>query len=393
VLKPKKELKIRCIYCNNPMERICGEDGRIVLECSNPKCKHHRSSCRMSRQLIDKVRNRLTRRLKAVEKDLDVVDARRTRIPKKKVCKKCGRKMVHYKSNKFCEVWVCPTFFRRKETGKWNDREVKVYWKVDKEQLNEVLSRTIEELGIGSYFLRDSAFSPNVILRALEIFFRYPSIGIEGVMTMLADEGVNVSRSTVRQWVFHGAILFDDASRKFKLPFGDEWRIDELFTDVLGIPVYVWIVIDEHRQVIAWHLSVTRDTVAATAVMRKALDHAGFCPKKIITDGLKSYHKAWKKLFWRRKRSDRKTEHIIVGSFKDDVSNNLLERFNGTLRKLLRGFRGIKAIRFLVSVLTSFSHYYNFIRPHTGKGLDGRSPAEARGIPRITGNLGKFFSV
>jgi len=127
--------------------------------------------------------------------------------------------------------------------------------------------------------------------------------------------------------------------------------------------------------------------------MKKAIDNAGFNPDRIITNGLASYHRAWKKIFWKRKKELR-NEHIIVKDFRDEINNNLLERFNGTFRNAIKAFRGLKAIRFLISFITSFMHHYNFIRPHTGNGLNGLSPVEASGIiERMTANLGVFFSV
>ena len=347
----------------------------------------------MDKDFLREIKKEIEKGLKKVIKDLDVVDTRKTRIPKKKKCKKCGRRMVLYTRNKYCEVWVCPTFFRKKQTGKWNDRETRIYYKVDKKQVNEVLKKSLLELGIGSYFLKESHFSENVILRAIELFFKYYWATPSDVVKMLADEGVKVSISTVYEWIFHSAILFDEAGNRIKIRYGKEWRMDEMFIDVLGLPIFLWIVIDEYRQIVAWNLSISRDTDSAIFLMKKVVDNAGFNPDKIITDGLKSYHKAWKKLFWKRKK-ELETGHVIVKDFRDEINNNLLERFNGTFRNAIKAFRGIKAIRFLISFITSFMHHYNFIRPHTGKGLSGLSPVEATGkIEGITTNLGVFFSV
>lgn len=93
------------------------------------------------------------------------------------------------------------------------------------------------------------------------------------------------------------------------------------------------------------------------------------------------------------KKELRVTEHIVVEDFKDEINNNLLERFNGTFKNAIKAFRGLKAIRFLISFVTSFLCYYNFIRPHSGEGLNGLSPVEASGSAKgLTNNIGKFFS-
>ena len=95
----------------------------------------------MDKDFLREIKKEIEKGLKKVIKDLDVVGTRKTRIPRKKKCKKCGRRTILHTRNKYCEIWVCPTFFRRKETGKWNDRETKIYYKVDKKQVNETLSR------------------------------------------------------------------------------------------------------------------------------------------------------------------------------------------------------------------------------------------------------------
>ncbi len=46
------------------------------------------------------------------------------------------------------------------------------------------------------------------------------------------------------------------------------------------------MVIDENMYIVAWGLSLSRDTDSAVHVIKKALDDAGFKPEKIITDGL-----------------------------------------------------------------------------------------------------------
>lgn len=130
-----------------------------------------------------------------------------------------------------------------------------------------------------------------------------------------------------------------------------------------------------------------------SADFEKALHNAGFKPERMITDGLAAYHKAWTKLFWANKKELRITEHIVVEDFKDEINNDLLERFNGTFKNAIKAFRGLKAIRFLISFVTSFLCHYNFIRPHSGEGLNGLSPAEASGSAKgLTNNIGKFFS-
>ncbi len=206
-LKPKKEFEMSCIYCGSKLEKVHDKDGYNILECSNPKCRHNRTSCRMDKIFLRKMKVKLEKELAVVEKDLDIIPITDANIPKEKKCEKCGRRMVRYTSNKYCEIWVCPTFFRKSQTGKWNDKETKIYYKVDKEKVNEILRKCLTDLGIGEYFTKDSRFSENIILRAIELFFKYPWANHNDVVRMLADEGVEVSTSTVYEWIIHSSIL------------------------------------------------------------------------------------------------------------------------------------------------------------------------------------------
>ena len=69
--------------------------------------------------------------------------------------------------------------------------------------------------------------------------------------------------------------------------------------------------------------------------------------------------------------------HIRVSSFKDDISNNLIEPFNNRFKawhKTKRGFHSLESANDIISVLVLF---FNFIRPH--QALNGLTPAQVSG--------------
>ena len=91
----------------------------------------------------------------------------------------------------------------------------------------------------------------------------------------------------------------------------------------------------------------------------------------IITDGLRSYHEAYKKEFWTVKRADR-TLHIRHIHLKGDMNNNKQERFNGEFRdreKVMRGIKKQDSIFF-----DGYQIYHNYVRLHMG--LDGKTPVK-----------------
>lgn len=98
-------------------------------------------------------------------------------------------------------------------------------------------------------------------------------------------------------------------------------------------------------------------------------------PKVFITDGLGSYHEAYKKEFWTQKRLNR-TLHIRHIHLQGDMNNNKMERLNGEFRdreKVVRGIKKEDSVMF-----DGYQIFHNYLRPHMG--LGGKTPAQACGI-------------
>lgn len=93
-----------------------------------------------------------------------------------------------------------------------------------------------------------------------------------------------------------------------------------------------------------------------------------------ITDGLATYHDAYKKEFWTLKGP--RTEHIQHITLKGDRNNNKMERFNGEVRNREKVIRGLKKDD--TPILRGYQLFHNYIRPH--EALEGKTPAEACGI-------------
>jgi transposase-like protein len=97
-------------------------------------------------------------------------------------------------------------------------------------------------------------------------------------------------------------------------------------------------------------------------------------PLTIITDGLQSYHLAYKREFFTVKNP--RTEHIRHITIRGDKNNNKMERFNGEIRDREKTMRGLKTKE--TPILSGYQLFHNYIRPH--EALDGKTPSEACGI-------------
>ena len=162
---------------------------------------------------------------------------------------------------------------------------------------------------------------------------------------------------------------------------GDAWRADEIYVKIRGELKYVFAMMDdETRFWIAQEVGDRKEGHNARGLLQKAKQVTQTKPKVFITDGLGSYHEAYKKEFWTAKRLNR-TLHIRHIHLQGDMNNNKMERLNGEIRDREKVMRGIKKKDSVT--LTGYQLFHNYIRPHSA--LDGQTPSEKCGM-EIKGN-------
>ena len=220
--------------------------------------------------------------------------------------------------------------------------------------------------------------TPKAITSAMQLYFTGESL--RSVQKFIRLQGVDVSHQTVYNWIQKYTNLMKKYIDKITPNVGDAWRADEVYTKVRGDLKYLFALCDdETRYWIAKEVSDRKEGHDATGLFRQAKEIAGTKPKVIITDGLRSYHEAYKKEFWTQARRDR-TLHIRHIHLKGDM-NNKQERFNGEFRDREKVMRGIKKTDSVV--FDGYQIYHNYVRPHMG--LNGKTPAQACGID-VKGN-------
>jgi len=106
-----------------------------------------------------------------------------------------------------------------------------------------------------------------------------------------------------------------------------------------------------------------------------------------------AYEKAIKKTFPTQvRRLIPPVKHARLIHFYDKVNQNIIERYQGTMRDRFRPMRGFKSIRTAQQLLDGFAIYYNFIKPHSG--LSGKTPGEVAGVSfRIGKNSNKWLNL
>ena len=215
--------------------------------------------------------------------------------------------------------------------------------------------------------------NPQAITSAMQLYFSGESL--RNTMKSLKLLGVEISHQTVYNWIRKYVQLMGQYVEKIIPNVSDTWRADELYVKIKGDMKYLFALMDdETRFWIAQEVAETKYKHDARRLFQLGQKVAGKRPMTLITDGLSSYHDAYKKEFWTLRNP--RTEHIRHITIRGDRNNNKMERFNGEIRDREKTMRGLKKTD--TPILTGYQIFHNYIRPH--EGLEGKTPSEACGI-------------
>jgi putative transposase len=70
---------------------------------------------------------------------------------------------------------------------------------------------------------------------------------------------------------------------------GDTWHLDEVFLKINGELHYLWRAVDQHGVVLDILVQDRRNATAAKRFFRRLLAGLKYKPKRLVTDGLRSY--------------------------------------------------------------------------------------------------------
>ncbi len=221
--------------------------------------------------------------------------------------------------------------------------------------------------------------SPRAITTALQLYFSGESLRDTARSLQLLK--INVSHQTIYNWIKKYVKLMYTHLDKITPQVGDAWRADEIYMKIKGNLKYLFAMIDdETRFWIAQQVLDRKEGADATELLQEAKRVTKRTPHTFTTDGLGSYHVAYKKVFWQIDRQKR-TLHIRHIHLQRDMNNNKMERLNGEIRDREKVMRGIK--RKDSSMLRGYQLFHNYFRPHMA--LNGMTPAQKCGI-HINGN-------
>jgi transposase-like protein len=142
---------------------------------------------------------------------------------------------------------------------------------------------------------RRHRFPPEIIQHAIWLYLRF-TLSYRDVEALLAERGLDLSYETVRRWVLKfGPVITRRLRRRRPRP-SDRWHLDEMVVRITGRRMYLWRAVDHEGEVLDMLVQRRRDSRAALRLMRKLLKKQGFAPKLLVTDKLRSYASAFRRL-------------------------------------------------------------------------------------------------
>ena len=212
-----------------------------------------------------------------------------------------------------------------------------------------------------------------LIITALTMFYLGKNSFRNISLILRTAFNIKVSHTTVANWCTRFAPLFDNQRLKLMplLDFNsDEWHTDETVVKVAGVKHWIWFVVDsETRFILGFHLSPHRDSPQAFSILNQAASQGK--PNAIVSDRYAPYKAPIKSIF-----SD--VRHIRVESFKDDISNNLIECFHKQFKAWYKTKQGFSSFATANNLIAMFVFFFNFVRPHAA--LNGLTPAKVAGL-------------
>jgi len=136
-------------------------------------------------------------------------------------------------------------------------------------------------------------FPPHIIQHAVWLYARF-TLSYRDVEDLLAERGLDISYETVRRWFQKfGAPIARNLISSRPTP-NDIWHLDEMVIVMRGKRHFLWRAVDSEGEVLDFLVQPKRNSKTALKLMRKLLKKQGFAPSQIVTDKLKSYHKAFR---------------------------------------------------------------------------------------------------
>ncbi|GHO80113.1 IS6 family transposase [Ktedonobacter sp. SOSP1-85] len=139
-------------------------------------------------------------------------------------------------------------------------------------------------------------FEAEIILLCVRWYLRY-ALSYRDMEEIMQERGLRVDHTTVYRWIQRYAPELEKRCRPHLKETTDSWRVDETYVKVKGAWMYLYRAVDSHGNTLEFHLSATRDTLAAKRFFSKVLGASHTVAPRVITvDKNAAYPKALNEL-------------------------------------------------------------------------------------------------
>ena len=135
---------------------------------------------------------------------------------------------------------------------------------------------------------RRHRFPAAIISHAVWLYHVF-SLSLRDVELILAERGVFVTHESIRAWCIKFGAEFAKRLRKRRPKPGDVWHLDEVFIRINGALHYLWRAVDQHGVVLDILVQDRRNAAAAKRFFKRLLQGLRYKPRRLVTDGLRSY--------------------------------------------------------------------------------------------------------
>jgi putative transposase len=131
-------------------------------------------------------------------------------------------------------------------------------------------------------------FPAEIISYAVWLYHVF-GLSLRDVELILSERGITVRHESVRQWCLKFGADFARKLRRRRPKSGDTWHLDEVFLKINDELHYLWRAVDQHGVVLDILVQDRRNATAAKRFFKRLLAGLKYKPKRIVTDGLRSY--------------------------------------------------------------------------------------------------------
>lgn len=165
--------------------------------------------------------------------------------------------------------------------------------------------------------------------------FRF-SLSYRDIEELCQLRGLTIDHSTLQRWVERFASLLDKSFRQRKKEVNASWRMDESYINLKGKWVYLYRAVDKYGCTIDFLLRAKRDSQAAKAFFKKAINQHGK-PNKVNIDKSGANKAALDKI----NRMYNAEDQIKLSQNK--YLNNIIEQDHRFIKKRTRIALGFKS--------------------------------------------------